>query len=83
MKTNYFFYVDENCKKLILQCLDELKELGFPIPTSVYFRKGRGISTYGMCYKGKYFKKYKNYDFVISINENLIYEKDSCFRRIC
>lgn len=76
METNYFFDVNEKFKKLILQCLDELKELNFPIPTSVYFREGTGLRIYGLCYSDKFYKKYKDYDFVISINKNLILEKD-------
>lgn len=76
METNYYFDTNETLKKLILQCIDELKQLGFPVPSSIYFREGKGERTYGLCYLGKYYNKYKNWEFVISINRYLPTEKD-------
>ena len=76
METNYYFDVNVGIKKLILECLEELKALKFPIPISVYFREGGGTQIYGLCYEGKYYKKYSNWDFVISINKYLTTAKD-------
>lgn len=76
METNYYFDVSDNIKKLIIECLDELKALNVPIPISVYFREGGGTNIYGLCYEGKYYKKYSNWDFVISINKYLTTNKD-------
>ena len=73
---NYCFDVNDKFKSLILECLDELQKLNFPLPNSVYFREGKGKTGYGLCAKGDYYNKYKNWDFVISVNKYLFEKND-------
>ena len=76
IKENYFFNTDEKTKQLIIDCLDELADLGVPVSKSVYFRLGEGTNLWGCCYLGKSTKKYSAYDYVVSINKNLVEKKD-------
>ena len=71
MCSNYFFEVNENVKNLIKICMSELIKLNVPFSNSIYFREGGGTNTYGLCYLGKDYIKYKNYEYVISINKFL------------
>lgn len=75
-KENYFFNTDEKTKQLIIDCLDELADLGVPVSKSVYFRQGNGTRLWGCCYLGKSTKRYSAYDYVVSINKNLFEAKD-------
>lgn len=75
MQTNYRFNVNENIKRLITDCLQELAALDVPVATSIYFREATGRTYYGTCYQGKRTKRYADYDFVISVNRYLTTEK--------
>lgn len=76
MEYNYYFDVNDNLKKLIVKCIDELRALDVPISTSVYFRELIG-GTYSNCQliepkRGRH----RNYDFVVSINKYILKETD-------
>jgi hypothetical protein len=75
MQTNYRFNVNENIKRLITDCLQELAALDVPVATSIYFREATGRTYYGTCYQGRRTKRYADYDFVISVNRYLTTEK--------
>ena len=75
MQTNYRFNVNENIKRLITDCLQELAALDIPVATSIYFREAKGRTYYGTCYQGRRTKRYADYDFVISVNRYLTTEK--------
>ena len=75
MQTNYRFNVNENIKRLITDCLQELTALDIPVATSIFFREAKGRTYYGTCYQGRRTKRYADYDFVISINRYLTTEK--------
>lgn len=75
MQTNYRFNVNENIKRLITDCLQELAALDVPVATSIYFREATGRTYYGTCYRGRRTKRYADYDFVISVNRYLTTEK--------
>lgn len=75
MQTNYRFNVNENIKRLITDCLQELAALDVPVATSIYFREAKGRTYYGTCYQGRRTKRYADYDFVISVNRYLTTEK--------
>ena len=75
MQTNYRFNVNENIKRLITDCLQELTALDIPVATSIFFREAKGRTYYGTCYQGRRTKRYADYDFVISVNRYLTTEK--------
>lgn len=75
MQTNYLFNVNENIKRLITDCLQELAALDIPVATSIFFREAKGRTYYGTCYQGRRTKRYADYDFVISVNRYLTTEK--------
>ena len=75
MQTNYLFNVNENIKRLITDCLQELAALDIPVATSIFFREAKGRTYYGTCYQGGRTKRYADYDFVISVNRYLTTEK--------
>lgn len=75
MQTNYRFNVNENIKRLITDCLQELAALDIPVATSIFFREAKGRTYYGTCYQGRRTKRYADYDFVISVNRYLTTEK--------
>lgn len=75
MQTNYLFNVNENIKRLITDCLQELAALDIPVATSIFFREAKGRTYYGTCYQGRRTKRYSDYDFVISVNRYLTTEK--------
>lgn len=76
MDKKYFFDVDKKVKLLIEQCIQELEALNVPIAQSVYFREGGGTQTWGYCYLGEYFFKYRDYEYVIAINKYLKNDKE-------
>lgn len=71
MQTNYRFNVNENIKRLITDCLQELAAMDIPVATSIFFREAKGRTYYGTCYRGRRTKRYADYDFVISVNRYL------------
>uniref|UniRef100_UPI00402A132D putative metallopeptidase n=1 Tax=Candidatus Fimenecus sp. TaxID=3022888 RepID=UPI00402A132D len=75
MQTNYRFNVNENIKRLITDCLQELAAMDIPVATSIFFREAKGRTYYGTCYQGRQTKRYADYDFVISVNRYLTTEK--------
>ena len=75
MQTNYRFNVNENIKRMITDCLQELAALDIPVATSIFFREAKGRTYYGTCYRGRRTKRYADYDFVISVNRYLTTEK--------
>ena len=75
MQTHYRFNVNENIKRLITDCLQELTALDIPVATSIFFREAKGRTYYGTCYQGRRTKRYADYDFVISVNRYLTTEK--------
>lgn len=75
MQTNYRFNVNENIKRLITDCLQELAAMDIPVATSIFFREAKGRTYYGTCYRGRRTKRYADYDFVISVNRYLTTEK--------
>ena len=75
MQTNYLFNVNENIKRLITDCLQELAAMDIPVATSIFFREAKGRTYYGTCYRGRRTKRYSDYDFVISVNRYLTTEK--------
>lgn len=75
MQTNYRFNVNENIKRLITDCLQELASMDIPVATSIFFREAKGRTYYGTCYQGRRTKRYADYDFVISVNRFLTTEK--------
>lgn len=75
MQTNYRFNVNENIKRLITDCLQELAAMDIPVATSIFFREAKGRTYYGTCYQGRRTKLYADYDFVISVNRYLTTEK--------
>lgn len=75
MQTNYLFNVNENIKRLITDCLQELAAMDIPVATSIFFREAKGRTYYGTCYRGRQTKHYADYDFVISVNRYLTTEK--------
>ena len=75
MQTNYLFNVNENIKRLITDCLQELAAMDIPVATSIFFREAKGRTYYGTCYRGRRTKRYADYDFVISVNRYLTTEK--------
>ncbi len=75
MQTNYRFNVNDNIKRLITDCLQELAAMDIPVATSIFFREAKGRTYYGTCYRGRQTKRYADYDFVISVNRYLTTEK--------
>ena len=75
MQTNYRFNVNENIKRLITDCLQELAAMDIPVATSIFFREAKGQTYYGTCYRGRRTKRYADYDFVISVNRYLTTDK--------
>ena len=75
MQTNYRFNVNENIKRMITDCLQELAAMDIPVATSIFFREAKGRTYYGTCYQGRRTKRYADYDFVISVNRYLTTEK--------
>ena len=58
MQTNYRFNVNENIKRLITDCLQELAAMDIPVATSIFFREAKGRTYYGTCYRGRQTKRY-------------------------
>ena len=61
MQTNYLFNVNENIKRLITDCLQELAAMDIPVATSIFFREAKGRTYYGTCYRGRRTKRYADY----------------------